>query len=66
LTYLRKKFLARKRTLAGRSARRRMKYGYHSSPKGGDYEHIGRDLGSAYFEPGGTTPFMRRYSTICP
>ncbi len=26
-----------------------------------------RDLGHpAHFEPGGTTPFMRRYSTICP
>jgi diguanylate cyclase len=32
--YLRKKFFARNRMLAGRSARRRMKYGYHSSPKG--------------------------------
>jgi hypothetical protein len=32
----------------------------------GDYGHIGRDPGWAYFEPGGTTPFMRRYSTICP
>lgn len=28
------RFLAMKRALAGRSARRRMKYGYHSVPKG--------------------------------
>jgi hypothetical protein len=34
LHYFRKKFLARKSTFAGRSASRRMKYGYHSSPKG--------------------------------
>lgn len=33
-SYERKKFLARKRILAGRSARRRIKYGYQSVPKG--------------------------------
>ena len=32
--HLRSMFLAMKRTLAGRSASRRMKYGYHSLPKG--------------------------------
>jgi hypothetical protein len=28
--------------------------------------NVGGDRGWAYFEPGGTMPFMRRYSTICP
>jgi hypothetical protein len=32
--YFRSKFLATNNALAGRSARRRMKYGYHSAPKG--------------------------------
>ena len=33
---------------------------------GPEKRNIGRDPGWAYFEPGGTMPFMRRYSTICP
>ena len=32
--YFRSMFLAMKNTLAGRSPKRRMKYGYHSVPKG--------------------------------
>ena len=33
---------------------------------GPERRNIGRNPGWAHFEPGGTTPFMRRYSTICP
>jgi hypothetical protein len=34
LNHLRSMFFAMKKTLAGRSASRRMKYGYHSCPNG--------------------------------